>query len=114
MKTLINKDKVSHIYIYKASKRMFNYKWREGWWSKLFWLIPLEYHKPGYYSDRSFLDPYYEVPTNMFDKDGYLWNKPHVEVYCGEAFVKTLYKNTEEELVEICKDKFDNVNVQIK
>jgi hypothetical protein len=110
LKTLINKEQVSHIKIHDFQET--KYVWRDAWWSKLFWLIPINKNPAGYYH-REY--PYacgrLEDTKGKEERYGVLCIKPCMKIYSGGRLIHKITRNSVKELLEICREEFPNVNI---
>lgn len=116
MKTLFNKEKVTHLQIRDLIKS--NYIWcNEVKEKRVFFNMFLSQvgSKEGYYENkiRSWIYRVDKVEKGSIDIDGVLHWLPYVQVYINKECVGLKYFNKLEEAVAYCDKEFENVNYYV-
>ena len=122
MELRINKDTVSHIKIHDFYETKYRFKnvyvqkhffgifgkteYPEGYWQKgeqRSWNLDMGYF---YLKD--------SIDHKFVDRNGTLYEKPEIEIFCGEKRIKRKFFESFEEAQKYCKGKFPNVTVIFK
>ena len=117
----INPEQVSHVRVYDQTRELNNgwntskYKFLPSTYKEYFFGLIISGHKEGYYRNGIY-DDSWRAPKLLeghIDVDGWMEEKPHIEIFAGKELMKRMYFDSLEGGLKWLKENLPNVSLVI-